>query len=151
MSIMNPNEIKKLLPKILYTGHGCSNCKYANVGGDERCELKGCYISRQALDYINQLEAKVESLLKEILRGAEYPYTLDFEKQDMFSQGILCAKNSVSDILEEFAKENNITSDGVILNQFRVFLEDELLKKHIDYLYDSIDLVLEGEINNDRN
>ena len=64
---LSDNEIIKALPKILYGGHGCTNCRYGVTKGDERCGLKGCIIARNALDLINRQKAEIEFLKQDAL------------------------------------------------------------------------------------
>ena len=61
---MTDNEIIKALPKMLYGGHTCMNCKYDNGKDNDRCGLKGCKIARYALDLINRQQAEIERLQK---------------------------------------------------------------------------------------
>ena len=73
---LTDNEIVKALPKVLYGGHGCKNCKYDNGKGDDRCGLKGCKIARYALDLINRLQADCENY-KQV---AEHQQKLNLDK-----------------------------------------------------------------------
>ena len=63
---MTDNEIIKALPKMLYGGHTCRNCKYGNGKGDDRCGLKGCKIARNAIDLIIRQQEEIERLRKEV-------------------------------------------------------------------------------------
>lgn len=59
---MTDEEIIKALPMVAYGGHFCNKCKYKYEKGECRCGLKGCRITRNALDLINRLQAKNKEL-----------------------------------------------------------------------------------------
>lgn len=62
---MTDNDIIKALPNVAYAGHSCSKCKFDSGKGDDRCGLKGCKITRNALDLINRQKAEIERLRAE--------------------------------------------------------------------------------------
>lgn len=62
MNKITDAEIEKALLTVAYGGHSCNKCKYKYDKGEVRCGLKGCKITRDALDYINRLKAENEDL-----------------------------------------------------------------------------------------
>lgn len=60
MEKLTDNEIIKALPKVAYGGHSCNKCRYKWDNGENRCGLKGCRITRNALDLINRQKAEIE-------------------------------------------------------------------------------------------
>ena len=61
---MTDEQIVKALPTVAYGGHSCNKCKYKYEKGECRCGLKGCRITRNALDLINRQQAEIERLHK---------------------------------------------------------------------------------------
>ena len=57
---MSDAEIIKALPTVAYGGHSCNECKYKHEKGECRCGLKGCRITREAIDLINRKDAEIE-------------------------------------------------------------------------------------------
>ena len=60
---MTDEQIIKALPIVAYGGHSCNECKYSRIKDENRCGLKGCLITRNALDLINRLKAENEALI----------------------------------------------------------------------------------------
>lgn len=109
---MTDNEIIKALGCISYGGHSCVECKHKVSKGDERCGLKGCNITRNALDLINRQKAEIERLNCQVNRLKRYD-----EERDVRLHARLTAK-ARSEAIKEFAdrlkkKCNYITWDGI--------------------------------------
>lgn len=68
---LKDDEIIKALPMVAYAGHYCNKCKYKIEKGDFRCGLKGCRITRDALDLINRQKTEIERLQNILKNGCE--------------------------------------------------------------------------------
>ena len=112
---LSDNEIIKALPKVLYGGHGCKNCKYDNGKGDERCGLKGCKIARNALDLINRQKSELEKNEK-IIKAADRlidTQKAEIERLEEFLDSSLSSERNVvdnipfekSEVVKEFAEK----------------------------------------------
>lgn len=61
-SELKDEEIIKALPTVAYGGHSCNKCKYRRIANENRCGLKGCFITRNALYLINRQKPEIKLL-----------------------------------------------------------------------------------------
>jgi hypothetical protein len=117
---MTDNEIIKALPTVAYGGHSCNLCKHKWDKGEVRCGLKGCRITREALDLINRQKAEVERLKEGI--------KFERERVDNIPNLLLQAK---SEAIREFAErlKNRYFSSG--MDMFIRDLIDNLVKEMV--------------------
>lgn len=111
MEKLTDNEIIKALPTVAYGGHSCNKCRYKWDNGENRCGLKGCRITRNALDLINRQKAEIRRLnqgaIKEQLRRQMYRSTVDEIKSEAIKEFAERLTNRICEKLDRSLGNHN--------------------------------------------
>ena len=148
---MTDKEIIKALELKKYGGHSCVKCKYGSTKGEDRCGIKGCNITRNALDLINRQQAEIDNYSHNIKQLTEENMHLHatIKGLQMLLYSFLDTRNGnvvrITDTKLEIIKKP-IQAEAI--KEFAERLKKEVFRKEFHTAYGNIEMIGAGAIDN---